>query len=383
MTYATRPMFDADSHLMEGLDWLHEHADLATRARLPDMATMLGKGGAGAEKAVSMGAERVGNVAKTAEFESDVIAAAKGWMAIGAMDPAERTRAMDLLGFESQLVFSTFSSGLYLFSSDLDLVYGGASAHNRMMASFCGDDDRLVAVGSLPLHDTARSLTCLDEAIELGCQAMWVPHATTAGRSPSHQDLEPVWAALAERNVPAVLHIGGGKSQISRAWHENGLPRPPDIHGGGENLRSKDLPFVFHAAETFLGVMTLDGVFDRHPTLRIGVIELGATWVPSLLERLDFAATSFRREPVIGELSMKPSDYLRRQVRFTPFPGEDVGALIASAGSELFLFSSDYPHPEGTRDPIGKFETSLDAHGVGDDARQRFYVDNYRDLVGV
>src|SRR3546814_2409115 len=58
------------------------------------------------------------------------------------MDSAERSRALDLLGFTSQLVFSTFSLGLFAFSDDLDAVYGGASAHNRMMAAFCGDDPR-------------------------------------------------------------------------------------------------------------------------------------------------------------------------------------------------------------------------------------------------
>ena len=50
------------------------------------------------------------------------------------------------------------------------------------------------------------------------------------------------------------------------------------------------------------------------------------------------------------------------QVRFTPFPGEDVGRMIRDAGPELFLFSSDYPHPEGTDDPIGRFERTLRGH---------------------
>jgi predicted TIM-barrel fold metal-dependent hydrolase len=383
MTYARGIVYDADSHLMEGFDWLHRNADAKTRALLPDLTSRLGAGGAGAETAVAMGLERIGNAAKVAELEADVIGSAKGWMALGAMDVAERSRALDLLGFESQLVFSTFSSGLFAFAADLDLVYGGASAHNRMMSDFCGADERLVGVGFLPLNDVERALSCIDEAVALGCGAFWVPHAATAGRSPAHKDNDPIWATLAERNLPVVLHIGGGKSQLSNAWHNNGHPKPVDIHGGGENLRSKDVPFVHQAAETFLGVLALDGVFERHPTLKVGSIELGAAWVPSLLDRLDYAVKSFRREPLIAELTMKPSEYLRRQVRFTPFAGEDVGKLIAQSGPELYLFSSDYPHPEGTRDPIGKFEASLDEHQIGAEARQLFYADNYRELVAV
>ena len=382
MTYATRAIFDADSHLMEGFDWLHRNADAATRQLLPDLTSALDKGGAGAEDAVTKGLARIADPVKTAELEADVIASAKGWFALGAMDTAERSRAMDLLGFQAQLVFSTFSSGLFAFADDPTLVYGGAAAHNRMIAEFCGDDPRLVPVGFVPLNDTERALACLDEAVDLGCGAIWVPHAPAGDRSPAHVDLDPFWAALAERRVPAVLHIGGGRSQISRAWHRNGHPRPVDIHGGGENLRSKDLPFVHQAAETFLGVLALDGVFQRHPDLRVGAIELGAAWVPSLLDRLDYAARTFRREPLLQELELAPSEYLRRQVRFTPFAGEDVGALIAASGPELYLFSSDYPHPEGTRDPIGRFEASLDEHDIDAAARQAFYEDNYRHLVG-
>jgi predicted TIM-barrel fold metal-dependent hydrolase len=384
MPYAHRPIvLDADSHLMEGLDWLRDHADAETRGLLPDLTGLLDKGGAGAGQAIQKGQARVGDAESTAALEENVIGSAKGWLALGAMDAAERSRALDLLGFSSQLVFSTFSLGLFAFSQDLDAVYGGTSAHNRMMAEFCNQDPRLVGVGFLPLHDPERSLTAVDEALELGCGALWVAHAPSAGRSPAHTDNDPVWAKVQEAGVPIVLHIGGGRNTIAKAWHQNGRPRPVDLHGGGENLRAKDLPSVHHAAETFLTAMVLDGVFERFPNLRCGVIEMGASWVPSLLHRLDYAARSFSRtEPMLTELTLDPSDYVRRQVRFTPFPGEDVADMIAGSGPELYLFSSDYPHPEGTKDPIGRFERSFDERHTDEAARQRFYEDNYRTLLG-
>ncbi|HQZ33504.1 MAG TPA: hypothetical protein PK020_03715 [Ilumatobacteraceae bacterium] len=55
----------------------------------------------------------------------------------GSLPFDEQSQALDLLGFASQLVFSTFSLGLFAMSDDLDLVSGGASAHNRMMSDFC------------------------------------------------------------------------------------------------------------------------------------------------------------------------------------------------------------------------------------------------------
>ena len=45
----------------------------------------------------------------------------------------------------------------------------------------------------------------------------------------------------------------------------------------------------------FLGALILDGLFDRFPELRGGVIEEGASWVVSWLHQLDFAQRAFRR----------------------------------------------------------------------------------------
>jgi predicted TIM-barrel fold metal-dependent hydrolase len=85
----------------------------------------------------------------------------------------------------------------------------------------------------------------------------------------------------------------------------------------------------------------------------------------------------------VRELSLAPSEYIRRQVRFTPFPFEDTGALIVAAGEDLFLFSTDYPHPEGGHDPLGKFEASLDRSGIGEKARDKFYARNFRDMMSL
>jgi hypothetical protein len=77
---------------------------------------------------------------------------------------------------------------------------------------------------------------------------------------------------------------------------------------------------------------------------------------------------------------MKPSEYVRRHLKFTPFPGEPVGWMIEQAGAELFMFSSDYPHPEGSTDPIAKFEATLD--GFGDPELALFYAGNFAELMG-
>ena len=79
---------------------------------------------------------------------------------------------------------------------------------------------------------------------------------------------------LAEASVPFVLHVGGGKL-LPKAFHNNGRPLPKDWLGGGENLRAKDFPVLHHSPERFLACITLDGVFERHPGLRLTIAHLG------------------------------------------------------------------------------------------------------------
>jgi predicted TIM-barrel fold metal-dependent hydrolase len=130
-----------------------------------------------------------------------------------------------------------------------------------------------------------------------------------------------------------------------------------------------------------LATMIFDGVLERFPDLRIGVIEQGAIWVPSWLRQMESAFDAFHRhEERLRALSLRPTEYVRRQVRFTPYPTEDVGWIIENSGPDVLLFSSDYPHVEGGRKPLERFEASLG--DVGDDVRQAFYCDNFLDLMG-
>ena len=60
---------------------------------------------------------------------------------------------------------------------------------------------------------------------------------------------------------------------------------------------------------------------------------------------------------------------------FTPFVFEEVGAFIDQSNPDLYLFSSDYPHIEGGRNPIGRFESTLGERGG--DIRDKFYSENF------
>jgi hypothetical protein len=58
--------------------------------------------------------------------------------------------------------------------------------------------------------------------------------------------------------------------------------------------------------------------------------------------------------------------------------GEPIGWLIEQGGAELYLFSSDYPHPEGSKDPLGRFEATMEHTPSA--ARQAFFSGNFATL---
>lgn len=376
---AGRKMYDSDSHVMETLTWLSEHASPEQRGLIGPLVTE--KGGAGVRKAIEQAEARRADPEATAQLlKEPLISGPKGWAAYGASTPAERSHALDLLGFEKQLVFPTFAMGQFAYSSDPDKLYGGTDMLNRAMGEFCRHDERLLAVGFAPLLDPQLALEAVQKGLRQGIRAFWLKSDPAGGRSPSHLDYDPVWDLLQRERAPIVLHIGGGRG-LHKDYHVNGQPAVTDWLGGGENLRGKDYHAISHSPQNFLTALIYDQVFQRFPQLMCGVIELGATWVPGFLRILDQGHRAFRKaEPLLQDLELTPSEFFRRQVRVSLFPYEDASWLIEQAGEEVFMFASDYPHPEGGRDPIGRFDESLEAGSVAAAARERFYHGNFATL---
>ena len=393
MAYAPkdRNFYDADSHVMELPNFIIDYADEEFKDLIPpvnykaslvtdeEVEEIINNGGKHSKE----------HVAAQIALGDGLIAESKEIQALGAFDRDDRSVAMDLLGFKKQLVFATHSvvtpfrdlrgKAKYVDNQkgiSPELRYGATRAHNRAMADFCSEDSRLMGVGVIPLHEPELAMIELDFAIKSGLEAIWIPHYACGDRSPGHLALDPFWQKLSDEGIPFLMHVGGAPLQLDKSWNDNGKPPSKDWMGGGENVRAKDMVVMHQGPETFISMMVLDGVFERHPKLRGASVELGAGWVPEMLQRLDYVVKTWNRvDKNLEDIKRKPSEQLKEQMAFTPYAHEDVGLLMDASSPELYLFSSDYPHVEGTRDPIGKFEKTLINHD--ESKKDLFYSENF------
>ncbi len=386
-----RLVHDADAHIMETPNWLREYADPAIRDRIPQpgYANELRQTGDNENQLADIDAAfaRIADKHASAEYravEAAEIMNRKNFAATGSFLRSDRPRAIDLIGVASQLIFNTCHNGrLYGWdhSGDLEFAYGTARAHNRGMVEFCSVDARLLPTCYVPLEDFDRTRAIATESLEMGAAALLIPSGCPMGHSPSHIGLDPLWAIAQEAEIPVVFHVGGTGDLIDPNYFQNGLPIPPDFHGGVENFRSVDYMGIPGPPMQTLATMIFDGVLERFPTLKIGVIEQGAIWLPSWVRQMESAVEAFgRHEERIRRLSLRPTEYVQRQIRATPYPTDDVGWITEQIGPDVCLFSTDYPHVEGGRRPFERFERSLG--DAGEDVRRRFYAANFVDLMG-
>lgn len=387
---ANRTVHDADSHITESGGWMEKYAskyvtdnldkpfiDLEAIPQLKPVFEQAKKRLAGNDPALTeqLKADLYGSPGKR-----NLMAA------YGAVDGEERRDSLDIAGISKQLVFPglVFASR-FARSKDLEVVYGGSEAMNRAMVDFCAADaERLLSVGYLSLKDPVMALESAKQAIDMGVKSLWLNSDAVDGRAPSHIAYDPIWAQLEEAGVPIVLHIGSGINMPAE-YKNTGVKR--ELHPLSMNVETtspKDLPVLHHSIERWLTCMIYDGVLERFPNLKIGLIELGANWLPACLANLDLGVSQLGRfDTGLKKLSIKPSEYMKRQVKATPLHVEDAGWVMRSVGKEMLMFNTDYPHPEGGTDPFGDFERSLDLVQASPEELDNFYAKNFEDLMGI
>lgn len=366
MTYANgRRIIDVDSHLFELDDFLHavatpEEAELLLgiedQTELPVSLEAL-------ERGREYLARRNADPEVMAKFESTMFDIGRNpWSRLGAFDPADRSHALDVLGFERQIVLGTYSFHQVAHHGDPAALEVGARVHNRAMGRFCGHDDRLLAGGYVPLSlgpEVAGAL--LDEAFADGCYTVIIDtnEANPQARSFTHPDYDPVWARFAERDVPAVMHIAvnGHYEPVSPSFKNNG--RSLTALGGDAPDSHLGLVAMSNSVELMLSAMIFDEVFERHEGLRCLSLEHGASWVPGWLHTLDFVERSMRR---VAPRQRPASEVARERVRFAPFARRARGLAHRDARARHVVFRLRLPPPGRVERPHPAFRIHHGRH---------------------
>ena len=305
----------------------------------------------------------------------------KGAGAPSAIDLHRRPAVLDQMGITRQLVFPTF--GLFAlilviepnvhhwFGFDPAKVDAQAlgrmaiEAHNEWAAGITAStSDRVRPVGIVLVDSPESMLAQARAAVDRGIRALMIPANTPpAGTSPADPALDPFWSFCAGADVPVTIHLGTDLGFVSSTAWSAGVEvfHPSDkstIELPIEPYRATTIHF---SAENYLATMVLGGVFERHPTLRFGAIELSAGWIGPLAERLDMWAEGQFRSRLAGTLSMRPSEYIARNVRVTPFYFEPIARYFERHAdlASVYCYSTDYPHVEGGKDSLALFEKAL------------------------
>jgi predicted TIM-barrel fold metal-dependent hydrolase len=317
----------------------------------------------------------------------------RGPGAPGAFDLDRRLQVMDTMGVERQLLYPGYGFiGTILALNPLAHEFFGfdpstVNALTLADRAIQGHNDwclrqtkrvssRIRPVALLLTNSLEQMMRDAEKLLDSGARAVQIPNGSPpADMSPADERLDPFWRLFAAANVPITFHIGAEYQFLrSLVWDRN-VP----AFEGAQTLELTIQPFwgatVNFATENYLAAMILGGVFERHPTLRVGSIEVGAQWVGPLAERLDLWASQFAPR-LRFILSMKPSDYMNRQFRAAPFHFEDVAGYFERYPQlqDVYAFATDYPHIEGGRESKRKFTESLARSD--NTVRRKFFREN-------
>jgi predicted TIM-barrel fold metal-dependent hydrolase len=336
----------------------------------------------------------------TAPITPETVWHERGPGAPGAFDFNRRFDVLDTMGTRRQLVFpsgaitaygallggelrQTFLSGV-AYDDYAPVIRGFVDEYNAWAArETAARGDRLRFVALLNGETPGELIATAETLLAQGVLALHLPSGIPPGGvSPADHALYPLWRLVSDANVPIVTHVAGQTGFLaSSEWNHAPEFAPGKVESTEVGFEPLSMSVVHTAPVNYLSAMILGGVFERFPALRFGVLEFGAYWVGHLAETLDVWGTRVFRKRVSSVLSGKPSEYLNRNVRISPFPFEDTRSYFERYPdlSDCFAYCSDYPHVEGGISQKQAFFDQL--RPLGDDILRKFFTDNGQLLV--
>lgn len=293
-------------------------------------------------------------------------------------DRGARIEKMEDQDLDAALLFPTLGCGVeQALVDDVPATMASLRAFNRWLQEDWGFSyqDRIIVAPMISLADPVAAAEEVDHVLAQGARLVHmrpapVPTGLRKGRSLGNPLHDPVWARLAEASVAVAFHLGdSGYNAYSAAW------------GGAERFEPFRVPDVLghviigdRAIYDTMASLIVDGVFTRHPGLKVASIENGSDWVHGLIKALRKQAN---QTPWV--FSEDPLDTIKAHIWVTPYYEEDIRKLADTIGVERVMFGSDWPHGEGLAEPRS-FVNELTAFSP--DEVWRIMHDNCAELLG-
>jgi predicted TIM-barrel fold metal-dependent hydrolase len=286
-------------------------------------------------------------------------------------DSTSQLQAMDVEGIDVAVLFRTLPV-ISIDALEAEFALALCRAWNDWITDFrAPDPERMHAAALLTLHDPRLAADELRRCVEeLGMVAAQMAPNPVNGRHVHDPSCDVLWAEAERLDVPICFHPAPN-NYSDYHFVNRFLERPSTALATGLNN-----PVELMAA---IGSMTVGGVLQRFPGLRVGFLEGNCSWLPWLLWRLDeFYEMSKGGEEV--QLDADPSAYFMRQCFISIEPDEHLGKyVIQELGDDILVFSTDYPHsdsrfPESTQ--------SLLNLELSDESKRKILWDNCARLYG-
>ena len=378
-------VIDTDAHITEPPDLWSSRAPAAFRERLPRVRSVDGVPHWFVDGDVELGrviassvVRKDGAKAQGAEFfawgHEDVHVASYDMMA--------RLDVLDQHGIHAQVIYPNlagFGNQNFLKVEDDELRLRCATVYNDAMAEIQRETgERILPMALMPWWKIDDCVREVERSSDLGLRGIVMCSDPDSIGMPDLGDdaWTPFWEVCSDRRVPVNFHIAASETSFNAfgraAWPSMGINRKLAL---GSTI-------LFLENARVLGNLIYSGIFERFPGLRIVSVESGIGWIPFLLEALDYEweETGAQAEQ---KLSMKPSDYFRRQI-YGCFWFERTGPrdLVDQIGEDNLLFETDFPHPTCLYPSVR--EHLVEVTGAWSQSRRRKILqDNAAALYGV
>jgi len=270
-----------------------------------------------------------------------------------SFDTDARVQLLDEWGVDMGAVFPTIGI-LWDKEDDPELAMAYARAYNNWQWDFAKPAlDRILPIAHIPLYDVGLAVTELERCLDLGFKGMFLAPEPVCGKRPSHPDFDPLWQMLVAADLPICVHLIVRFDRVvnlsATQWWDPATERPDMVFSFALGGTMQLIPAV--------AALICDGLFDRHPKLKIAIVESGAGYVRYLGDRLD---EKFARFKSISPLQRRPSEYLRDNFWFVMDPSEgSIDAQCDLVGEDKFLWGSDYPHVDSHIDAMAEVHQAL------------------------